>query len=53
MLWLLPGPPKTPASECRAQAGRGIRLFGTARADLRCTEVIQGEGAAHLRYEIR
>jgi len=34
-------------------AGRGIRLFGAARADLRCTEVIQGEGAVHLRYEIR
>jgi dihydrofolate reductase len=34
-------------------AGRGIRLFGTARADLRCTEAIQGEGAVHLRYEIR
>jgi dihydrofolate reductase len=34
-------------------AGRGIRLFGAARADLRCTEAIQGEGAIHLRYEIR
>ena len=34
-------------------AGRGLRLFDTARADLRCTEVIQGEGALHLRYEIR
>ena len=34
-------------------AGRGLRLFDTARADLRCTEVIQGEGALHLRYEVR
>jgi dihydrofolate reductase len=34
-------------------AGRGLRLFGTARAGLRCTEVIQGEGALHLRYEVR
>jgi dihydrofolate reductase len=34
-------------------AGRGIRLFGTARADLRCTEVIPGKGAVHRRYEIR
>ena len=33
-------------------AGRGMRLFGAARADLRCTEVIQGEGALHLRYQI-
>jgi dihydrofolate reductase len=30
--------------------GRGVRLFGAARADLRCTEAIQGEGAVHLRY---
>lgn len=34
-------------------AGRGVRLFGAARADLRCTEAIQGEGAVHLRYEVR
>ncbi len=34
-------------------AGRGMRLFGAARADLHCTEVIQGEGAVHLRYQIR
>jgi dihydrofolate reductase len=34
-------------------AGRGIRLFGAARADLRCTEATQGEGAVHLRYEVR
>ena len=33
--------------------GRGLRLFSTSRADLRCTEAIQGEGAVHLRYEIR
>jgi dihydrofolate reductase len=31
--------------------GRGLRLFGAARADLRCTEAIQGEGAVHLRYQ--
>ncbi|HEU5391881.1 MAG TPA: dihydrofolate reductase family protein [Streptosporangiaceae bacterium] len=34
-------------------AGRGLRLFDTARADLRLTEAIQGEGALHLRYEVR
>jgi dihydrofolate reductase len=34
-------------------AGRGLRLFDTARVDLRCTEAIQGEGALHLRYEVR
>jgi dihydrofolate reductase len=34
-------------------AGRGLRLFDTARAGLRCTEVIQGEGALHLSYEVR
>jgi dihydrofolate reductase len=33
--------------------GRGLRLFGAARADLRCTEVIQGEGAVHLSYQVR
>ena len=33
--------------------GRGVPLFGDARADLRCTEVVQGEGAVHLRYEVR
>ena len=32
--------------------GRGVRLFGAARADLRCTEAIQGEGAVHLRYQV-
>jgi dihydrofolate reductase len=31
--------------------GRGVRLFGAARADLRCTEAIRGEGAVHLRYQ--
>jgi dihydrofolate reductase len=34
-------------------AGRGLRLFDAARADLRLTEAVQGEGALHLRYEIR
>ena len=34
-------------------AGRGVRLFDTARVDLRCTEAIQGEGAVHLRYEVQ
>jgi hypothetical protein len=33
--------------------GRGVRLFGTAQADLRCIETIHGEGAVHLRYETR
>ncbi len=33
--------------------GRGLRLFDTARADLHCVETIQGEGAVHLRYEVR
>jgi len=33
--------------------GRGVRLFGPAQADLRCIEAIQGEGAVHLRYEVR
>jgi dihydrofolate reductase len=32
--------------------GRGMPLFGTERADLRCIEVIQGPGAVHLRYEV-
>jgi hypothetical protein len=35
------------------EVGRGVRLFSTSRADLRCTEAIQGEGAVHLRYEVR
>jgi hypothetical protein len=30
-----------------------MRLFGAARADLRCVEAIHGEGAVHLRYEAR
>jgi dihydrofolate reductase len=34
-------------------AGRGLRLFSAARADLRCTEAIEGEGALHLRYEVQ
>jgi dihydrofolate reductase len=33
--------------------GDGMRLFGTAQADLRCVETIHGEGAVHLRYETR
>jgi len=33
--------------------GRGIPLFGTGRASLRCVETIQGEGAVHLRYEVQ
>jgi dihydrofolate reductase len=33
--------------------GRGMRLFGAARADLRCTDAIQGEGAVHLNYQVR
>jgi dihydrofolate reductase len=36
-----------------ALLGRGMRLFGTAQADLRCLETIHGEGAVHLRYETR
>jgi dihydrofolate reductase len=34
-------------------AGRGVPLFGDGQAELRCTEAIQGEGAVHLRYEVR
>jgi dihydrofolate reductase len=33
--------------------GRGMRLFGASQVDLRCTETIHGEGAVHLRYEVR
>jgi dihydrofolate reductase len=33
--------------------GRGVRLFGDAKVDLRCIEIIHGEGAVHLRYEVR
>lgn len=33
-------------------AGRGLRLFDSARVGLRCTEAVQGEGALHLRYEV-
>jgi dihydrofolate reductase len=32
--------------------GSGLRLFETSRADLRCVETVQGEGAIHLRYEV-
>ncbi len=33
--------------------GRGVRLFGDARAELNLVETIQGEGAVHVRYEVR
>ena len=33
--------------------GRGVRLFGAGQMELRCTEAVQGEGALHLRYQIR
>ena len=33
--------------------GRGVRLFGAGQAELRCVETIQGEGAVHIRYEVR
>jgi dihydrofolate reductase len=33
--------------------GRGVSLFGASRASLSCVEVIKGEGAVHLRYEVR
>jgi dihydrofolate reductase len=33
--------------------GRGKPLFGASRAGLRCVEAIRGEGALHLRYELR
>jgi len=33
--------------------GRGVRLFGDARAELNLVETIAGEGAVHLRYEVR
>jgi dihydrofolate reductase len=32
--------------------GRGMPLFGTERADLRCIEAIHGAGAVHLRYAV-
>jgi dihydrofolate reductase len=34
-------------------AGRGKSLFGASQAGLRCVEAISGEGALHLRYEVR
>jgi dihydrofolate reductase len=34
-------------------AGRGLRLFGAARADLRLAEAAPGEGALHLSYQVR
>ncbi len=33
--------------------GSGVRLFDTARADLHCVDTVQGEGAIHLRYELK
>ena len=33
--------------------GRAKPLFGTSRANLRCTGVIHGEGAVHLSYDPR
>ena len=33
--------------------GRGVRLFDSAQVDMRCVETVQGEGAVHLRYEVR
>jgi dihydrofolate reductase len=33
--------------------GRGVRLFGAAEVDLRGIETVHGEGAVHLRYEVR
>jgi hypothetical protein len=34
-------------------AGRGLALFGASQAELRCVQAIPGEGALHLRYEVR
>jgi dihydrofolate reductase len=33
--------------------GRGVRFFGAERGDLHCVGTIQGEGAVHLRYDVR
>ena len=33
--------------------GRGARLFDSVQVDMRCVEAIEGEGAVHLRYEVR
>ena len=33
--------------------GRGKPLFGAIQAGLRCVEAVPGEGALHLRYEVR
>ncbi len=33
--------------------GRGVRLFGPGQVSLRCIETIHGEGAVHLRYQVR
>jgi dihydrofolate reductase len=34
-------------------AGSGLPLLHGVRADLRCVDTVQGEGAVHLRYEVR
>ncbi len=34
-------------------AGRGKSLFGAGQVELRIVEAVQGEGALHLRYEVR
>ena len=33
--------------------GRGVRLFDADGVDLRSIETVEGEGAVHLRYEVR
>lgn len=33
--------------------GRGKSLFGAGQVDLRCAEAVHGEGAVHLRYQVR
>jgi hypothetical protein len=33
--------------------GRGVPLFGIGQVELRCTDAVCGEGAVHLRYEVR
>jgi dihydrofolate reductase len=33
--------------------GRGVRLFGPGQVSLHCIETIHGEGAVHLRYQVR
>ena len=33
--------------------GHGVSLFGPSQANLTCVDVIKGEGAVHLRYQVR